>query len=741
MSASSPRSLRFWLTATFVALAVVPTIVVGVAAVRAAVGQVREQVTSRNEQVAIAISGEVGGFLAAQLVHLQEVHDAVESAPRLRVDVDELLGLHLRSNHAVTTLVVLDRGGFAVHVAPFDADLHGMDLSAHPAVRAAWASRAPTWSSATISLRTGEPVVELVVPGPDLTVVAYLDLDALEAIVERTRPAAGGEVAVIDRDGTLIAHPETRLVRQQVNLKDLALVRDALGGRHGTAEYRLLDRAWLGSATAVPVTGWAVLVAEPLERAYRRVNDLQDVLVLVLVGAVLAAGLLGVAGARWVVRPIAALSASTREIAAGAYDRALPREEARRYREIDELAASFAAMAAAVRSREDELARSERHYRTIVDTPAVGVVRTTLSGEILFANEAFARMVGVGQPEQLAGRNIGVFHADGLDRAHVLEQVLTAGRAPNVEVRFRSAAGAESHVLLNVARDGEALTTVALDVSDLKRAAADRTRLEQELFHAQKLEAIGRLAGGVAHDFNNLLAAIVGFASSLDEGLRENRPEREDVQGILECAQRASRLTQSLLAYGRKQVLAPRPIELGEVLRGVEKLVRRLAGASVELVFDVPERGLAVVADPGQLEQVLVNLCTNARDAMRGAGCLRVAADALDVPAEDVARLGIARRGRYVRVRVSDSGEGMSAEIAARVFEPFFTTKPAGKGTGLGLAIVHGIVQQHGGAVLVESAPGAGTTVTVLFPAAATSAPQREPRAQASGREPLAARS
>jgi signal transduction histidine kinase len=126
---------------------------------------------------------------------------------------------------------------------------------------------------------------------------------------------------------------------------------------------------------------------------------------------------------------------------------------------------------------------------------------------------------------------------------------------------------------------------------------------------------------------------------------------------------------------------------------------------------------------------------------MRGAGCLRVGADALDVPAEDVERLGVARRGRYVRVRVSDSGEGMSAEIAARVFEPFFTTKPAGKGTGLGLAIVHGIVQQHGGAVLVESAPGAGTTVTVLFPAAATSAPQREPRAQASGREPLAARS
>jgi PAS domain S-box-containing protein len=457
------------------------------------------------------------------------------------------------------------------------------------------------------------------------------------------------------------------------------------------------------------------------------VHGLRDVLLLSLALVVGAASLGGIAAARRIVAPIEALSESTRKIAAGEYGAPLAAPGGRGFREVEGLAASFGAMTAAVRAREEALARSERTYRTIVSTPAVGVVRTTFAGEILFANEAFARLVGVEAAERLAGHDIVVFYADPLDRARMLEQVVATGRAANVEVRLRSAAGAESHALVNVARDGEVLTLVAVDVSDLKRAAADKERLEQQLFHAQKLEAIGRLAGGVAHDFNNLLTAIVGFASALRETIPPD--QAEDVDGILEAARRAGHLTQSLLAYGRKQVLQRRPLDLADVLRAVEKLLRRVIGEDVELTLSLPGSGLGTVADAGQIEQVLLNLCTNARDAMPAGGRLGIAADVVGVDADAARRAGLAHGGPHVRIRVSDSGEGMPPEVAARAFDPFFTTKPAGKGTGLGLAIVDGIVRQHGGAVALESAPRRGTTVTILLPAAAPGAEAPAPAA------------
>jgi signal transduction histidine kinase/ActR/RegA family two-component response regulator len=716
MSGRRAATLRVQLAAAFVAMAVAPTLLLGLAAIRLGVGQAREQVTSRNEQVALAVAGEVSRFLDAQLVAMLEISMAAESDSSLAVDLPELLAFHLRANRAIGTILVVERSGFVAHVAPFDPDLRGVDLSGHPAVRDAWARNEPTWSSATISMQTGEPVVTLVVPGRRFTVVAYLDLHALEAIIARKRAGAGGEVAVLDRDGTFIAHREERLVAEQVNVKDLALVRDALAGHPATAEYRFMERDWLGSTATVPLTRWVVLVAEPTAQAYRRVHALRDVLVLAL-GLVLGgAALAGIAAARRIVRPLEALSTATRRLASGDYRAALPDPEARSFREVDELAASFSAMTAAVRAREEDLARSERNYRTIVGTPVVGVVRTTFVGEIVFANEAFARMVGVERPELLAGRNILSFYVDACDRARILEQVATAGRAVNVEVRLHSAASVEKHVLVNVARDGETLTTVAVDVSDLRRAASDRERLEQQLFHAQKLEAIGRLAGGVAHDFNNLLTAVVGYAGGLREAIPPGRPEREDVEGILEAAKRAGHLTQSLLAYGRKQVLQRRPVDLVDVIHAVEKLLRRVIGEDVELSLSLPQR-LTTVADAGQIEQVLLNLCTNARDAMPSGGRLCISGELVDVPAAETERLGLSRAGRHVALRVADTGEGMPPEVVARAFDPFFTTKPAGKGTGLGLAIVDGIVRQHGGGVAVESAPGQGTTVTVLLPA------------------------
>ncbi|HEY0778234.1 MAG TPA: ATP-binding protein, partial [Gemmatirosa sp.] len=283
---------------------------------------------------------------------------------------------------------------------------------------------------------------------------------------------------------------------------------------------------------------------------------------------------------------------------------------------------------------------------------------------------------------------------------------------------------------------------VSRDVTARRRAEAALAAREEELRQAQKMEAVGRLAGGIAHDFNNLLAAISSYAELLLDALPDD-PEaaapgtlaavvtdaREDVREIRRAAERGATLTRQLLAFGRGQLLQTREIDLNTVVGDLGRLLNRVLGAEVELRLDLAAEPAPVLADPGQLEQVLLNLAVNARDAMLGGGVLFIGTRHVTVPTGAAAgATGDLAPGRYVAVDVRDTGVGMDAATLARIFEPFFTTKPAGQGTGLGLAMVYGIVAQTGGRVTVDSAPGRGTTFTVYLPALAAAAiPEPEP--------------
>jgi two-component system, cell cycle sensor histidine kinase and response regulator CckA len=240
---------------------------------------------------------------------------------------------------------------------------------------------------------------------------------------------------------------------------------------------------------------------------------------------------------------------------------------------------------------------------------------------------------------------------------------------------------------------------------DLERRVQERTeelaRVNDKLRHSQKMEAVGRLAGGVAHDFNNLLTVILGQGTQVVEGLRTEDPLRVAAEDIVAAAGRGAQLTRQLLAFGRKQILTPRELDLNELVADADRLLRRLIGANIELVLDLNREPAWILADPGQVEQVIVNLVVNARDAMPDGGRL-----VLHTAADDT----------FVKLSVSDTGAGMTHEVMSHIFEPFFTTKELGKGTGLGLATVYGIVEQSGGTIEVESTPGAGTSFTIAFP-------------------------
>lgn len=259
------------------------------------------------------------------------------------------------------------------------------------------------------------------------------------------------------------------------------------------------------------------------------------------------------------------------------------------------------------------------------------------------------------------------------------------------------------------------------EFSEHKLAAQALRESEAQLNHSQKMEAVGRLAGGVAHDFNNILGAIQGYASLLLRALPEKDGKREDVEEILKAAERASSLTRQLLAFSRRQVLSPKVVDINQIVGAMTKMIHRLIGEDIALEARLGAEACMARVDPGQIEQVILNLAVNARDAIKDNGAITLETEVLS--AQRVAAVCTELRGQAVCLRVRDTGDGMGNEVKKHLFEPFFTTKEKGKGTGLGLSTIFGIIKQSGGEVGVESAPGKGSVFSIYLPYVEAAAP------------------
>ncbi|OGL11663.1 MAG: hypothetical protein A3I17_08205 [Candidatus Rokubacteria bacterium RIFCSPLOWO2_02_FULL_72_37] len=358
----------------------------------------------------------------------------------------------------------------------------------------------------------------------------------------------------------------------------------------------------------------------------------------------------------------------------------------------------------------DEAARSEAQYRSLVEGAVHGIARTSRAGRFLTVNRALVRMLGYESETELLALSLERdVYAEPADRARVIEE----SRKPGREVQWKRKDG----TLITVRLSGPPLLDAEGNTTGFEIIVEDvthRRHLEEQLRQSQKMQAVGQLAGGVAHDFNNLLTVVIGRSQLLLDRLGQDEKGRREVELIQRTATRASNLTRQLLAFSRKQVLQPKVLDLDEVVGGMAKLLARLIGEHIDLaVRQGPGRHL-VNADPGQLEQVLMNLAVNARDAMPHGGRLVIETGVTEAGERPAASEGC--QGPCVVLEVRDTGCGMDVETRRRAFEPFFTTKELGKGTGLGLATVYGIVAQSGGHVDFESEPGKGTTFRIYLP-------------------------
>ncbi len=387
----------------------------------------------------------------------------------------------------------------------------------------------------------------------------------------------------------------------------------------------------------------------------------------------------------------------------------------------DELMQMMSAVGAQVghflerRRQEDALRAGEERYRRITETSAEGIVTLDADGRITFANGRMARLLGLA-PEEMTGRPLLDFvHPEGRAAAAAWLRHTRQGYEEQGDLRFRTRDGKTLWALVAAVPlpdDARGQAGTLAMVSDVTA----RRELESRYLQAQKMEAVGRLAGGIAHDFNNLLTVIGGCGELLARTLPKGSDAAELVREIREAGDRAAMLTRQLLTFSRKQPRVVEVLDLNEVVKRVQKMLRRILGEDIEQAVALEPALGRVNADPGQIEQVIVNLAVNARDAMPEGGTftLRTANAHLD---EDYARLrpGV-RPGWYVQLSVTDTGCGMDEETRLRLFEPFFTTKGPEKGTGLGLATVYGIVQQSGGHIDLVSEPGRGTTFHIYLP-------------------------
>ncbi|MBU1221472.1 PAS domain S-box protein [Myxococcota bacterium] len=376
------------------------------------------------------------------------------------------------------------------------------------------------------------------------------------------------------------------------------------------------------------------------------------------------------------------------------------------------------------RRHQTALRISEEKYRAFFENSPVGIFRTTVEGRLLDANPALARMLGWENPQEFIN-NVNNIREDIYADPQIRDSVIDNSNTDNmvsyeVNLKKRNGTTIIANIITRIETDSEGkkafLEGIVEDITEKMSLKKQKDQLEEEYRQAQKIESIGRLAGGIAHDLNNLLVPVLGFAEILLDEMTPGSPHHEAVKEIKNASLKSRDLLRQILAFGRKQILSEQKLDLNILIKNMENLIRRTVRENIEITFDLSSFPLVSSVDAVRFEQVLINLIVNAQDAIKQSGSIVIRSGDFTNPQGT-------QTGEFAFVSVNDSGSGIPSDVLPHIFEPFYTTKPKGSGTGLGLATVYGIIKQHRGDIQVNTSPGKGTSFTVYFPRETDTAP------------------
>jgi PAS domain S-box-containing protein len=665
-------------------------------------------------------SGRLILFALSQVPQIQE-QNVTESA---KIFTDLLA----KTQDFINFVAVAPNGAAMASALPLDRSINFAD---RPWFQQAVNTKSFVIGDYLIDRISGKPVINLVYPVFDprgqLKTVLYagLDINWIHTDLGVDRLPQGSTLKVITREGNILfhhPHPEKFVGTSQ---SDSPIVKTMLANKEGReeavdfdGERRFFVYASLGEGDEYLLVSIGLLP----KVAFAEVNQmmLRSFIFLGFIG-IFALGTALLFGQVFILQPISSLLTITNRLKNG--DLLARTEFSYRHGEISQLAHAFDQMAEHLARREQALRESEKKFRGLFDHAPLGYHECDREGRITNVNLTELEMLGYTQ-EEMMGKFVWNFVVEEEKSRQTVLGKLTGLIPPSksLERTFRRKDGTsfpgiiQDQLLLDKERQITGIRSTVQDISDRKQAEKEKEALQEQVRQSQKMEAIGRLAGGVAHDFNNLLTIIKGYSQLSLLAMKAGDPLKEHIEEVIKAADRAANLTRQLLAFSRRQVMEMQVLDLNEILRNLDKMLSRMIGEDIEMKTILADNLWKVRADPGQIDQVVMNLVVNARDAMPKGGKLTLETANIRLDEEYAGKHVAVTPGDYVMISVADTGTGMNPEVMERIFDPFFTTKEKGRGTGLGLSTVYGIVKQSNGNIWVYSEPGQGTVFKIYLP-------------------------
>jgi PAS domain S-box-containing protein len=677
-----------------------------------------EAVRSSQSMLAMSVAQDVELFLAEPVRLLSTLANVLEEGNG--VESDRLLSHVFKGYSFFSQVQVLDSQGIVTMAAVERENQLGLDLSRQPFFEPPADNLRRWWSRPFISPRTGEATLALCIRADNhRLLVGYLDLSFLSTRLTQFEVGENGYVILMDKNGVVLAHPNKNLVYRRTNISFLVPVEQALIGRVGFFPYTFDGIKKFGTTAIIPETGWILMVTQPVVETMSTKIRVQRVFWSVAAGIGVLIFWVALLFARRVSRALNRLVAGTKKIAAGEYEAKLPEQP---YQELASLAESMAFMARAVQEREARVVKNEEKLTTTLQSIGEGVVSLDTAGRVDHINREAEKMIGVSR-DKAKGMPAADFFRVRDENGSLVDCDWANARMPgSMEETYYLEGARHSHrpVMISGAPivDASGAHQGAVWVF---RDVSERHRIEEQLRHSQKMETVGRLAGGVAHDFNNMVAGIISATEALSMKIRERPDLFKYVLIIAEAADRAADLTRKLLDFSRKGKAMSTPVDVHQSIQLVLDILKRSVGPAVRIETRLEADVSTMVGDPTQLQNALLNLAINAKDAMPAGGVLTISTVNVEMDEKACTSAQVSLKpGMYIRINVCDTGEGMEPEVEAKIFEPFFSTKPQGQGTGLGLPAVYGMTREHGGAVTVYSRPGQGSCFSLYLPATRT---------------------